>query len=58
LQFIRKYQINEVLVINGIFMANNPYFPNKIKSMIHTPQAAHSAKKKSTSDSTAKIKTP
>jgi hypothetical protein len=39
-------------------MANNPYFPNKIKSMIHTPQAAHSAKKKSTSDSTAKIKTP
>lgn len=50
LDFIQKNQVGEILVINGIFMANNPYFPNKIKSMIYKAQTPYVLKKKDSTD--------
>lgn len=50
MDFISKNKINEVLVINGIFMANNPYFPNKIKSMMYQASGPISNKKNETAD--------
>lgn len=54
LDFIAHYHINETLVINGVFMANNPYFPRKIKSMIYKSQGSLGSKKPESKDSTKK----
>ncbi|MBS3913003.1 MAG: hypothetical protein KG003_00740 [Bacteroidetes bacterium] len=52
LDFIQKNKINEVLVIDGIFMANNPYFGSKIKSMMY--KKVPSLQVKNPKDSTRK----